>query len=100
MQLDWSADARACLRCGTQVRQHVPHKRTFFYLEQLIIRHGADEQCLKIKDIHEGVDFYMANRAHGSKFVDFLQSVVPIRYAPSAARIQTHTRGCPPLSGC
>eukprot|EP00192_Tetraselmis_astigmatica_P024375 CAMPEP_0117664538 /NCGR_PEP_ID=MMETSP0804-20121206/9282_1 /TAXON_ID=1074897 /ORGANISM="Tetraselmis astigmatica, Strain CCMP880" /LENGTH=504 /DNA_ID=CAMNT_0005471795 /DNA_START=246 /DNA_END=1760 /DNA_ORIENTATION=+ len=63
-----------------QVRQHVPHKRTFFYLEQLIIKHGADELCLKVKDIHEGIDFFFANRAHGTKLVDFLQSVVPIRY--------------------
>lgn len=63
-----------------QVRQHVPHKRTFFYLEQLIIKHGADELCLKVKDIHEGVDFFFQSRSHAMKLVDFLQSVVPIRY--------------------
>lgn len=133
------------------------HKRTFFYLEQLILKHGADEQCVNIKEMHEvrgpwcgrtfshragciacskgdargagealvvdrrrswvtdrqwdrmavrrgmqwaaqqeppapadtsasgplvlqGVDFYFANRAHAVKFIDFLQTVVPIRY--------------------
>lgn len=56
-----------------QVRQHVPHKRTFLYLEQLILRAGADGQCINIKDIHEGLDFFFANRAHGLKFIDFLQ---------------------------
>ena len=36
-----------------QVRQHVEHKRTFFYLEQLILKHNAAAYCLNIKDIHE-----------------------------------------------
>lgn len=63
-----------------QVRQHVPHKRTFFFLEQLILKHGADESCVNVKNIHEGVDFYFGSRAHAIKFIDFLQSVVPIRY--------------------
>jgi nonsense-mediated mRNA decay protein 3 len=58
---------------GSQVRQHVPHKRTFLYLEQLILRAGADAQCINIKDNHEGLDFFFANRAHGLKLIDFLQ---------------------------
>ena len=29
------------------------HKRTFFYLEQLILKHNAAAYCLNIKDIHE-----------------------------------------------
>ncbi|TAQ91599.1 hypothetical protein B7494_g77 [Chlorociboria aeruginascens] len=41
---------RACV----QVRQKVPHKRTFLYLEQLILKHAE-------------------------KFVDFLSSVAPVR---------------------
>ena len=119
-----------------QVRQHVAHKRTFFFLEQLILKHGADESCVNVKEMHEvgargwwwlpkwsrlvaaggcsarrqpgrlashagqppccpaaasqprpnpslpqqGVDFYFANRAHAVKFIDFLQTVAPIRY--------------------
>lgn len=56
-----------------QARQHVAHKRTFLYLEQLILRAGADTQCINIKDIHEGLDFYFSNRAHALKLIDFLQ---------------------------
>ncbi|PSC72831.1 60S ribosomal export NMD3-like [Micractinium conductrix] len=63
-----------------QVRQHVQHKRTFFFLEQLILKHGADEACVNVKEMHEGVDFYFANRSHAVKFIDFLQTMVPIRY--------------------
>jgi len=36
-----------------QVRQHTEHKRTFLYLEQLILKHNADANCVSIKNIHE-----------------------------------------------
>ena len=32
-----------------QVRQHVAHKRTFFYLEQLLLKHNAHSECLQIQ---------------------------------------------------
>ncbi len=35
------------------MRQHVAHKRTFFFLEQLILKHGADESCVNVKEMHE-----------------------------------------------
>ena len=36
-----------------QVRQHTSHKRTFFYLEQLILRHNIDQLCINVKEMHE-----------------------------------------------
>mmetsp|Transcript_25446 Transcript_25446/g.55257 ORF Transcript_25446/g.55257 Transcript_25446/m.55257 type:complete len:560 (+) Transcript_25446:171-1850(+) len=74
-----NANPNSWVSC-VQVRQHVYHKRTFFFLEQLILKHGADANTVKIKDIHEGVDFFYQSRAHALKFIDFLQSVVPIRF--------------------
>ena len=76
-----------------QVRQHVPHKRTFLFLEQLILKHGADSQCVNIRDIHEGVDFFFAHRGHALKFVDFLQSCVPARFRHDKQLVShdTHT---------
>ena len=32
-----------------QVRQRVPHKRTFLHLEQLILKHGAHTDCLSLE---------------------------------------------------
>lgn len=64
---------------STQVRQKVDHKRTFFYLEQVILKHSAAAQAINIKQIHDGVDFFFSNRSHAVKFVDFLGNVVPIR---------------------
>jgi nonsense-mediated mRNA decay protein 3 len=66
---------RACV----QVRQKVPHKRTFLYLEQLILKHGAHKDAVNIKEVHDGIDFYFAHRNHSLKFLDFLTSVTPVK---------------------
>ena len=66
---------RACV----QVRQKVPHKRTFLYLEQLVLKHGAHKDTINIKEVKDGLDFYFAARNQAEKFVDFLTSVAPVR---------------------
>lgn len=63
-----------------QVRQHVEHKRTFLYLEQLILKHGAEANTLGIKEKKDGIDFFYGHRSHCLKFIEFLKAVVPIRY--------------------
>lgn len=62
-----------------QVRQKVSHKRTFLYLEQVIMKHNAHRGCINIKEAKDGVDFYWANRNDAVRFVDFLSSVAPAR---------------------
>ncbi|KAK2980781.1 hypothetical protein RJ640_009566 [Escallonia rubra] len=64
---------------AVQLRQHVPHRRTFFYLEQLILRHDAAVRAIRIKQMDKGVDFFFANRSHAVKFVEFLGKVAPVR---------------------
>ena len=66
-------------RAVVQVRQKVPHKRTFLYLEQLILKHSAHKDTINIKETKDGLDFYYAQRNHAEKFVDFLTSVAPVR---------------------
>ena len=36
-----------------QVRQHTEHKRTFMFLEQVVLKYSAAANCINIKDIHE-----------------------------------------------
>ncbi|KAJ6840710.1 uncharacterized protein M6B38_118275 [Iris pallida] len=62
-----------------QLRQHVPHRRTFFYLEQLILKHRAADRAIRIQETCDGIDFCFSNRSHAVKFVDFVSSVVPAR---------------------
>jgi nonsense-mediated mRNA decay protein 3 len=62
-----------------QVRQRATHKKTFFYLEQLIIKHNAQQNTLSIKECPDGLDFFFHTRSHAQKFTEFLNAVVPIR---------------------
>lgn len=76
-------EAKDYWRASVQVRQKTTNKKTFFYLEQLILKHKAHEHTLAIKPIHEGLDFFYANEAAARKMVDFLVTVIPCRYQSS-----------------
>ena len=62
-----------------QVRQRVDHKRTFLYLEQLILKHGAHRGCLSIETFRDGMDFYFPDKSKAARFMSFLENVVPVR---------------------
>ncbi|MBA0739380.1 hypothetical protein Gogos_012658 [Gossypium gossypioides] len=64
---------------SVQLRQRVSHRRTFFYLEQLILKHDAAAHAIKIKQMDQGIDFFFANRSHAVKFVEFLGKVAPTK---------------------
>ncbi|KAK9099824.1 hypothetical protein Scep_023254 [Stephania cephalantha] len=64
---------------SVQLRQHVSHRRTFFYLEQVILKHDAAARAIKIKQMDHGIDFFFSNRSHGVKFVEFIGKVSPIK---------------------
>ncbi|KAK6280150.1 hypothetical protein POUND7_020417 [Theobroma cacao] len=64
---------------AVQLRQRVAHRRTFFYLEQLILKHDAAVHAIKIKQMDQGIDFFFGNRSHAVKFVEFLGKVAPTK---------------------
>ncbi|KAJ1919894.1 ribosome-binding protein [Mycoemilia scoparia] len=72
-----------------QIRQKVDHQRTFFYLEQLILRHNAHVDTINIKEVKGGLDFHFAQRSHAIKMVEFLANVVPTRSKSSERLIST-----------
>lgn len=63
-----------------QARQKAIHKRTFFYLEQLILKHNAHANAINIKDQTDGLDFFFQTKSNALKFLDFLQQVTPLRF--------------------
>ena len=63
--------------CQSQVRQKVKHKKTFLYIEQLMIKHNIQWKCIKIEKNINVMNFYFASKSHGNKMVEFLQSIVP-----------------------
>ncbi|KZT37022.1 NMD3-domain-containing protein [Sistotremastrum suecicum HHB10207 ss-3] len=74
-----------------QVRQKVPHKRTFLFLEQLILKHNAQKDTISVKEVKDGLDFFYAQRSHAIKMVEFLAGVVPVRTKSSEQLLSTDT---------
>ncbi|CAG8496610.1 9786_t:CDS:2 [Dentiscutata erythropus] len=72
-----------------QVRQKVNHKRTFLFLEQLILKHHAHKDTINIKEVKDGLDFFYAHRSHAVKMVEFLNAVIPIKTKSSERLIST-----------
>ena len=74
-----------------QVRQKVPHKRTFLFLEQLILKHSAQKETISVKEVRDGLDFFYSQRSHAIRMVEFLTSVVPVRTKSSEQLLSTDT---------
>lgn len=64
---------------SVQIRQKVAHKRTFFYLEQLILKNNAHKDTVTIQEDKEGLDFFYSTKKHAVKMVEFLQGIVPVK---------------------
>lgn len=61
-----------------QVRQKVDHKRTFLFLEQLILKHNAIEKIVNIQkeDHGQGLNFHFNHRSHAQRFTNFIEDNV------------------------
>jgi nonsense-mediated mRNA decay protein 3 len=63
-----------------QIRQRVTHKRTFYYLEQLMLKHGFEKIYPEaiVRQTQHGLDVYFFKAQHATRFNSFLESVLPI----------------------
>ena len=66
-----------------QVRQRAVHKKTFLFLEQLMIRAKAHDKAIKIQEVPDGLDFYFSHRNHSTALMGFLNDVIPSKYKES-----------------
>jgi len=64
---------------SVQLRQKANHKKTFFFIEQLILKHKMHVNCVNIKERIDGLDFYFNSRSHAAKFTEFVSDVVPTK---------------------
>lgn len=76
-------EAKDFWNCVVQVRQKSQNKKTLYYLEQMILKHKAHENTLGIKTEVAGIDFFFAHENHAKKMVDFLQTVLPVKFVQS-----------------
>lgn len=75
-----------------QVRQKAESKKTFLYLEQLMIRHGMHKKCIKIESMPEGMDFYFKSKAHAQALVDFVGGLFPTIRRESKELVSHNTK--------
>ncbi|ODQ68572.1 NMD3-domain-containing protein [Nadsonia fulvescens var. elongata DSM 6958] len=80
-------------RATVQIRQKVVHKKTFFFLEQLILKNHMHKNTVSIQESKEGLDFFFNHKQHAITMVDFLSNAVPCRTKRSEELISmdTHT---------
>lgn len=72
-----------CWKALVQVRQRTRHKKTMYYIEQLILKHNMHTSALNIKENEGGLNFFYLAKNNARKMVDFLLSVVPCQYKTS-----------------
>ncbi|KAJ4935573.1 hypothetical protein JOQ06_017105 [Pogonophryne albipinna] len=82
-------EAKDFWKAVVQVRQKTTHKKTFYYLEQLILKHKLHQNALNIKEMNDGIDFYYSTKQHAQKMTDFLQCTVPCR-SKTSQRLISH----------
>jgi len=77
------AEAKDFWKCVVQVRQKRKHKKTFLYLEQLILKHEMHKKCIRVTGAGDGLDFFFPDKQTSRKFLEFLMAVMPIKYSTS-----------------
>jgi nonsense-mediated mRNA decay protein 3 len=76
---------RACV----QLRQKAANARVLHYLEQLILAAGVAVECVEIKAVKGGIDFFYAHRTGAERLVNFVSSRAMTRVKTSKQLI-TH----------
>lgn len=85
-------EAKDTWNAVVQVRQKTDHKKTFFFLEQLILKHNAHSFVTKLKEMPDGLDFFFSTKQYARKFTEFLSTVVPVREKTSEKLVSTDIR--------
>ncbi|KAK8801163.1 hypothetical protein WA158_001933 [Blastocystis sp. Blastoise] len=68
------------VKAVVQIRQKVEHKRTFYFLEQLILKNNIHRKASRIEQQPDGLDFSFAERSDARTFLNFLKEVVPMTF--------------------
>lgn len=76
-------EAKDYWKAVVQLRTRSANKKTFYYLEQVILRQRVHEGATNIKPIHDGLDFMFGSEAAARKFLSFVEASVPCRVQQS-----------------
>lgn len=93
-----------------QLRQHISHKRTVFWLEQQILGRNAHEGVIAIERKVDGLDFQFSDKPSAERFVGILKGLIMLSANSSAKVVSedlqsavkdtrfTYSLKCPPVS--
>jgi len=77
-------EAKDTWNASVQVRQNgTKQRKTLYFLEQILLKYDATKDCVGVQGNHEGLDFFFGFEPYARKLVDFLQSMVPMRFNTS-----------------
>lgn len=85
-------EAKDFWKAKVQVRQHLDHKKTLLYLEQLLSKDLHKFHCTKTKPIGHGIDFYFDRCDDARKLVEYVKKSIPCRYNMSQQLISHDSR--------
>lgn len=80
-------EAKQYWKAIVQLRQKPSHKRTFLWIEQLILKHKAHLSTSNIKERKDGIDFYYLDRHDALRMVEFLSSYCGTKVVSSSRLI-------------
>mmetsp|Transcript_105548 Transcript_105548/g.305306 ORF Transcript_105548/g.305306 Transcript_105548/m.305306 type:complete len:561 (+) Transcript_105548:67-1749(+) len=94
MAVEFRIDSFQCSDCkkmftrhtwesNVQVRQRTGHRRTLLNLEQLIIKHKAHTQLIKVQTTKEGMDFFFSKEKDAQAFVAFVKTCAVVKHSES-----------------
>ncbi|KAH0806394.1 60S ribosomal export protein nmd3 [Histomonas meleagridis] len=63
---------------NVQLRMDSKHRRTLFWLEQVILSHHAHSKAVNIQRQKSGVDFHFSDKSSAMSFVNFIQNHLPV----------------------
>ncbi|KAI5168384.1 60S ribosomal export protein NMD3 [Pancytospora epiphaga] len=86
------AEAKQYWKACVQLRQKPLHRRTFLFIEQLILNHKAHLKTSNIKERRDGIDFFFLDRTDAIRLVDFISGFYGIRTVNSHQLISEDVR--------
>jgi len=84
-------EAKDFWKSSVQVRQKVTRKRTFYYLEQVLLKYNMHANTTKIAKQSNGLDFFYSLDQDAVKLKNFLMKILPCRYFDSKKLISHDT---------
>ncbi|MES1904855.1 MAG: ribosome-binding protein, partial [Paramarteilia canceri] len=77
------AEADDYWKCQVQIRQKVNHRRTFYYLEQILLKNKLTHEISSIEKTENGINLFYQDRNAAVRMTNFIVTKVPCKLTNS-----------------